>query len=147
MGLAPIRAAFGGAHRRTVAVGSGRLFAVGVWFAQEAGGGGEGGRHTRGPLDHGGQVVVDEGAVTLERWGAQRSEDGGRDLGRNDGFGLVERRRRAPEVCGPGPVRSPSPPPAPLPLPLLLVLALLLAHTVSSVSSESGRRQRAVRSW
>ena len=77
-------------------------FALLVGAAEEAGCRGQCGGDAGGPLDHGGQVVVDERAVALERRGAEGSQDGGRVLGRNDRLGIVERWYLAPEVGGPG---------------------------------------------
>src|SRR5438270_1840355 len=116
-------------------------FAFLVWAAEEASGRGQCGGDAGGPLDHGGQVVVDERAVALERRGAEGSQDGGRVLGRNDRLGIVERWYLAPEVGGPGACVGTTTTPA-----AALTLLLLLAHTSSSVSRVSGRRPRAVRS-
>src|SRR5438067_336242 len=110
------------------------LLSFGLGVPEEAGRRRQCGGDAGGSLDHGGQVVVDERAVALERRGAEGSQDGGRVLGRNDRLGIVERWYLAPEVGGPSACVGTTATPA-----AALTLLLLLAQTSSSVSKVSGR--------
>src|SRR6476646_12299305 len=96
------------------------------------------GGHTGRPLDDRGEVVVDEGAVALERRGAERAQDGRGILRRHDRLGVVELRRRTPEVVLAS-AAARAPPAAAttrLALALALLLPLLLCHCLDVLLGE-----------